>query len=70
MSILEGQESSNEYDEFLSLHEPNCDINHQGSAGSMETAGLVECFQASEKDRKLRYINYFDDGVQNHFQIY
>ena len=42
--------------------EPHCDINHHGSAGSMEADELIECFQVTEKDRKLRYINYLGDG--------
>ena len=45
----------------MSYHE--CDINHEGSsAGSMEAAGIVECFMSFEDDRKLRYINYIGDG--------
>ena len=31
-----------EYELFLSYHE--CDINHEVSSGSMEAAGIVECF--------------------------
>ena len=58
----EGREGTDEYEQFMSTHEPNCDINHQGSAGSMEAAGLIECFQVSENDRKLRYVNYLGDG--------
>ena len=33
----------------------------------MDTAGLVECLQVSEKDRKLRYINYLSDGYSKLF---
>ena len=45
----------------MNYHE--CDINHEGSsAGSMEAAGIVECFMSSEDDRKLWYINYIGDG--------
>ena len=63
----EGREGTDEYEQFISTHEPNCDINHQGSAGSVEAAGLIECFQVSEKDRKLRYINYLGDGDSKSF---
>ena len=28
----------------------------------MEADGRIECFQVSEKDRKLRCINYLGDG--------
>ena len=33
----------------------------------MDTAGLVECLQVSEKDGKLRYINYLGDGYSKSF---
>ena len=46
---------------------PNCDINHHGSAVSNEAARLIECFQVSEKDRKLRYVNYLGDGDSKSF---
>ena len=59
---------SHEYEEFISTHELNCDINDHGSAGSVEADGLIECFQVSEKDRKLRCINYLGDGIQNRFR--
>ena len=38
------------YELFLSHNE--CDINHEGSSGSMEAAGVAECFMSSEDDRK------------------
>ena len=63
----EGREDSDEYEEFISTHELNCDINHHGSASSMEADGLIECFQVSEKDRKIRYINYLCDGDSKSF---
>ena len=33
----------------------------------MEADGLIECFQVSEKDRKLRCINYLGDGDSKSF---
>ena len=33
----------------------------------MEADGLIESFQVSEKDRKLRYINYLGDGDSKWF---
>ena len=42
-----------EFENFISEHE--CPINHTGSAGSMEAKGVVECFQSSVENRKLRY---------------
>ena len=40
----------------------NCPINHEGSAGSMEAAGLMECFMNSIENGKLRYTHYIGDG--------
>ena len=37
---LKGGTEENE--QFLPYHE--CDINHEGSSGSMEAAGIAECF--------------------------
>lgn len=59
-SHWEKRKGTDEYEEFISKHE--CSINHDGSAGSMEAAGLVNCFVLSEKDRKLRYKYYIGDG--------
>ena len=40
----------------------DCPINHEGSASSMEAAGLVDCFMNSIQNRKLRYTHYIGDG--------
>ena len=48
------------YEQFMETH--NCPINHEGSAGSMEAAGLMECFMNSIENRKLRYTHYIGDG--------
>ena len=48
------------YEQFMETH--NCSINHEGSAGSMEAAGLMECFMNSIENQKLRYIHYIGDG--------
>ena len=58
--LWESRKGTEEHELFLSYHE--CDINHEGSSGAMETAGIVEYFMSSEDDRKLRYINYVGDG--------
>ena len=47
----EKRQGTLEYEKFVSEH--NCPINHSGSAGSMETSGVVECFQLSIQNRKL-----------------
>ena len=40
----------------------DCPINHEGSAGSMEAAGLVDCFMNFIENRKLCYTHYIGDG--------
>ena len=44
------------------LESQKCLINHICSAGSMEAAGLVDCFMSSAETRKLRYTHYIGDG--------
>ena len=34
----------------------------------MEADGLIECLQVSEKDRRLRFINYLGDGDSKSFK--
>ena len=48
------------YEQFMETH--NCPINHEGSAGSMKAAGLVDCFMNSIENRKLHYTHYIGDG--------
>ena len=48
------------YKKILESHK--CLINHICSAGSMEAAGLVDCFMSSAETRKLRYTHYIGDG--------
>ena len=62
MYLLEKTKKNSEpelYERFMETH--NCPINHEGSAGSMEAAGLVECFMNSIENRKLRYTHYIGD---------
>ena len=44
----------------------NCPINHEGSEGSIETAGLVDCFMNSIKNQKLYYTHYIGMVTQKH----
>ena len=54
--LLKGTAS---FDEFMKTHP--CPVNHHGSAGSMEASGVLQCFQRSTNDRKLRYTMYIGD---------
>ena len=49
------------HEQFMETH--NCLINHEGSAGSMEVAGLVDCFMNSIGNRKLHYTHYTALGM-------
>ena len=40
----------------------DCGINHEGSAGSMESAGVISCFKRSVEKNRLRYTTYIGDG--------
>ncbi|GFW79245.1 uncharacterized protein TNCV_2476521 [Trichonephila clavipes] len=37
--------------------------NHMGSASSMETVGAYRIFERSENHRKLKYTDYYGDGI-------
>ena len=45
-------------DNFMLTHGDDCLINHEGSAGAMESKGVVECFTPSIKKYILRYTEY------------
>jgi len=51
---------SAEYKEWKSTHD--CPINHEGSAGIMEAAGVLQMFNRSENVNRLRYTTYIGDG--------
>ena len=50
---------SDKYDNFMPTHK--CNINHIGSAGSVEESGLKVCFMTSIKTNKLQYTDYIGD---------
>ena len=59
---------SDEYQEFIAQHE--CTINHVGSAGAMESAGLVEIFSSSQDFNNLRYVEFLGDrGTKSHLDV-
>ena len=53
------------YEEFVATH--NCSINHTGSSGAMEAAGLVDCFKSSIQNHSLPYYRLLvsSDSPQN-----
>ena len=51
----ESKKDSPAYQTFIEKHD--CPINHTGSAGSMEPAGILKCFLRSVGILKLRFVN-------------
>ena len=47
---------------LMSSVNDNCQINHNGTSGSMKTTGAIEIFGASNTKYKLRYSKYLGDG--------
>ena len=60
----ESRKGTDAYEKFENVirdsHE--CSINHNGSAGSMEVKGIMECFATSIEKYNLRYTEYLGDG--------
>ena len=56
----ESKKGSDDYETWKAGH--SCSINHNSSAGAMESAGALEIFRRSASKNKLRYINYLGDG--------
>lgn len=54
------QQSSLEYKEWKKSH--HCNLNHSGSAASMEPEGALRIFSRSIEEKGLRYTQYLGDG--------
>ncbi|GFT82392.1 uncharacterized protein TNCV_2388871 [Trichonephila clavipes] len=50
------------YKKWKILHVKECLKNHNGSAGMMETVGMVRIFQRSLSHRSVRYTSYIGDS--------
>ena len=51
--LWEHKKDSSNHEDWNITH--NCPINHEGSSGSMEAAGMIRMFGRSEREKKLRY---------------
>ena len=60
----ESRKNTDDYERFINVIRDShmCSINHDGSAGSMEVKGILECFATSVQKYKLRYTEYLGDG--------
>ena len=54
-----------DFDEWKTNHD--CQFNHIGSSGSMESLGAIEIFGSSIDKHKLRYTKYLGDGDTSSF---
>ena len=61
-SSYTGPRSGEDFEEWWEEHQGDCDVNHEGSAGSMESAGMVTIFRRSEHRAKVKYTSYIGDG--------
>ncbi|GFW29792.1 uncharacterized protein TNCV_3936591 [Trichonephila clavipes] len=55
------------YKKWKILHVKECLKDHNGSAGMMETVGMVRIFQRSLSHRSVRYTSYIGDGDSKTF---
>ncbi|GFW85882.1 uncharacterized protein TNCV_1623261 [Trichonephila clavipes] len=55
------------YKKWKILHVKECLKNHNGSAGMMETVGMVRIFQRSLSHHSVRYTSYIGDGDSKTF---
>ncbi|GFX39386.1 uncharacterized protein TNCV_3861091 [Trichonephila clavipes] len=55
------------YKKWKILHVKECLKNHNGSAGMMETVGMIRIFQRSLSHRSVRYTSYIGDGDSKTF---
>ena len=58
--IWASRKGTTEYDNFVKEH--NCPINHHGSAGAMESVGIVNIFERSVADLQLCFTTFVGDG--------
>ena len=50
------------YKEWFKIHKTECAKDFEGSAGGMESCGMLIGFNRSESLHKLNYTGYFGDG--------
>lgn len=63
--VWEKHKGTLKYDQWRADH--SCLVNHNGSAGSMESAGAIQIFSSSIDQYNLRYSQYLGDGDTGSF---
>ena len=66
-TVWESRRGTDAFEEFMSTHENECEINHEGSAGAVEAKGVVTCFSSLVEKYNLRYTQYLGDGDTKSF---
>ena len=61
-----GRQNTPGFEDWKGEH--HCPINHKGSGGSMESAGVLQIYKRSVEERYLRYTMYLGDGDSKSFQ--
>ena len=65
----ESRRGTEDFDNFMFFHIEECLINHQGSAGAIESKGIVECFGSSLDKYNSRYTEYLGDGDTKSYHV-
>ena len=60
---------SESYKLWKKAHEDKCQLNYEGSSGSMEGAGAISIFKRSIHTRKLKYTTFVGDGDSDTFRV-
>ena len=55
------------YINWMNRHQKDCQINHQGTSGEMETQGAIRMFSRSIESRNLKYTQFVGDGDSSRF---
>jgi len=58
----EMDKDSIQYKAWAASHTKECQINHHGSSGEMETEGAIRMFSRSVQSRNLKYTQFVGDG--------
>ena len=57
-----------QYKQLTESHEPECMVNHRGSAPAMEVEGTVAIYNRSISKNGLRYVDFYGDGDTKSFK--
>lgn len=63
-----GKTDDPEFESWYESHEPDCNANHEGSAGMMEVNGIIEMFERSVELHNVYYEYYIGDGDTKTFK--